>query len=146
MDSMIDPSADFFWESVATVVDKDGTHEKFPRNDDEWKEVRRRVITMLEATNLLLIPGRHIARPGEKAEDPKIELSPEAIETLVNQDRASWTRFAHGLHDAALEALQAVDAKSTEGIMSAGENLDKACESCHQKYWYPPNANSKPPQ
>ncbi len=142
MDSMVDPSADFVWASVATVVDADGEHEKFPQTDEEWKDVRRRVITILEATNLLLVPGRHIAKPGEKAEDPKIELAPEAIEALVNQDRPSWIRLAHGLHDAASEALAAADARSTESIMTAGEKLDRACENCHQKYWYPPNENT----
>src|SRR5215471_7400226 len=142
MDSMVDPSADFVWASVATVVDADGEHEKFPQTDDEWKDVRRRVITILEATNLLLVPGRHIAKPGEKADNPKIELAPEAIEALVNQDRPSWIRLAHGLHDAAAEALKAADARSTEAIMTAGETLDRACENCHQKYWYPPNENT----
>src|SRR5207248_1665475 len=89
MDSMVDPNADFVWESVATVIDADGTHETFPQNDEEWTELRRHTITLMEATNLLLTPGRHVARTGEKADDPKIELAPEAIEAMVNQDRQS---------------------------------------------------------
>jgi hypothetical protein len=137
MDSMVDPNADFVWNSVATIVDAEGEHERFPQTDEEWKELRRHTVTLLEATNLLLIPGRHIARPGEKAENPKVELGPEEIEDLVNKDRASWIRLAYGLHDSVAVALKAVDARDKEGIMSAGEGIDKACESCHQKYWYP---------
>ena len=33
--------------------------------------------------------------------------------------------------------LKAVDAKNVEGIVDAGDKLDKACETCHLKYWYP---------
>jgi hypothetical protein len=141
MDSVVDPSADFIWDSVATIVDADGEHEKFPQTDEEWKELRRHAITLLEAPNLLLVAGRHIARPGEKAEDPKIELPPEVIEAMVNKDRENWTRLTHGLHDAAAVALKAIDARDIEGILNAGEGIDKACENCHQKYWYPDDVN-----
>jgi len=137
MDSMVDPNADFVWNSVATIVDAEGEHERFPQTDEEWNELRRHTIALLEATNLLLIPGRHIARPGEKAENPNVELSPEEIEALVNKDRASWIRLAHGLHDSVALALKAVDARDKEGIMTAGGGIQDACESCHQKYWYP---------
>ena len=147
MDSIVDPSADVLWDSVVTIVSAAGIEEKRPRTEEEWLTVRRSAVQLIEATNLLLIPGRHIARPGEKAEDPKIELPPEAIETLVNQDRATWTRLALGLHDVAHEAVKAADARSAEGIMAVAEAIDKACESCHLKYWYPPNVNNtKPPQ
>src|SRR5215510_1611300 len=58
MDSLVDPSADEIWESVATVVDASGVHDKYPRTDEEWKTVRRDAIRLLEATNLLQMPGR----------------------------------------------------------------------------------------
>src|SRR3954471_9109914 len=56
MDSLVDPSADEIWESVATVVDAAGVHERYPRTDEEWKTVRRDAIRLLEATNLLQMP------------------------------------------------------------------------------------------
>ena len=33
--------------------------------------------------------------------------------------------------------LKAVDAKNVDGILDAGDRIDKACETCHLKYWYP---------
>jgi hypothetical protein len=48
MDSVIDPSADELWESVSTTVDATGLHEKFPQTDEEWKEVRRDAIRLIE--------------------------------------------------------------------------------------------------
>src|SRR5499427_7925639 len=41
MDSVVDPSADFIWDSVSTIVTRKGTEERRPRTDMEWKEVRR---------------------------------------------------------------------------------------------------------
>ena len=64
MDSLVDPSADYIWDAVATTVTAKGKEEKYPRTDEEWKELRRRAIQLMEASNLLLIPGRRVARPG----------------------------------------------------------------------------------
>src|SRR5262245_17105453 len=49
MDSVVDPSADYLWDSVATIVTRKGTEERRPRTDMEWKEVRRRAIALIEA-------------------------------------------------------------------------------------------------
>lgn len=140
MDSMVDPSADFIWESVATTVSAKGIEEKAPHTNEEWAEVRRRAITLLEATNLLLMPGRQVAKPGEKADDPKVELGPEQIQQLINQDRKTWTDRAHGLHDAVLASLKAIEAKSAEELLNSGDGIDQACEKCHLVYWYPDEA------
>lgn len=137
MDSMVDPSADFIWDSVSYTVNFNGVEDKQPRTDEEWKMVRRHAITLVEASNLLVMDGRHIAKPGEQAENEEVELRPEQIETLVNQDRAAWVKFAHGLHDASLATLAATDAKNVQRLLDAGEKLDEACEQCHLKYWYP---------
>jgi hypothetical protein len=143
MDSMVDPSADFIWEAVAIVVSAKGVEEKAPHTDEEWRDVRRRAITLLEATNLLQIPGRHVAKPGEKADDPKVELAPEQIEEMINKDRTSWIKYAHGLHDATTEALKAIEAKDKEKLLDVGNGIDEACEKCHLQYWYP---NENKPQ
>src|SRR5262244_3682492 len=137
MDSMVDPGADFIWDSVATVVSAKGIEEKYPRTDEEWKEVRRRAIMVMEATNLLQIPGRHVAKPGEKADDPKVELAPEQIEDLINKDRGAWNQYAQGLHDATMEAFTAIEAKDAEALLNSGNGIDNACEKCHLHYWYP---------
>jgi hypothetical protein len=83
MDSEVDPSADALWESVATTVSAAGVDEKQPKTPEEWAEVRRRAITLIEATNLLIMEGRHVAKPGEKAENEEVELGPEEIEKLI---------------------------------------------------------------
>ena len=75
MTSIVDPEADVLWNSVATIVSLTGTEEREPRTDEEWAAVRRSAIQLVEATNLLRIPGRLVARHGEKSENPRIELA-----------------------------------------------------------------------
>jgi hypothetical protein len=143
MDSMVDPSADVLWGSVATIVNAKGTEERQPRTDEEWTTVRRQAIVLVEATNLLIMEGRHVAKPGEKSENPGIELQPEQIEKVIADDRQAWINFAHGLHDAALPALRATETKNAQALLDAGEAIDTACENCHLKYWYPLNEQAE---
>ena len=144
MDSVVDPNADFLWDAVATTVSAKGIDEKLPRTDEEWKEVRRHAVALVEATNLLIMPGRRVAKVGEKADDPKVELSPEQIQALIDMDRKTWEERAHGLHDAAMASLKAIDMKSAEELLNTGDALDQACEKCHLIYWYPNEAKREP--
>lgn len=137
MVSIVDPSADALWDSVATTVTAAGVAIKQPQTDKEWAEIRSKALMLVEATNLLMIPGRRIAKPGEKSGNPGVELPPEQIEILVNQDRDTWNKRSRGLYDAALVALKAVDDKNAAGLLAAGAAIDRACENCHVKYWYP---------
>ena len=49
------------WDSVSTMVSTAGIEEKAPKNDEEWRDVRRGAIRLVEAPNLLMLPGRHVA-------------------------------------------------------------------------------------
>ena len=137
MDSIVDPNADYIWESVETIVSAKGVEERMPRTDEEWKQVRRHAIGLLEATNLLQMPGRRVAKPGEKADDPKVELGPEQIEELINKDRASWYKHAQALHDATMEVMKFIEMKDAPGLLNTSDKIDTACENCHLQYWYP---------
>ena len=138
MDSIVDSNSDFLWESVATVVTRAGTEERQPRTDEEWAEARRHAVALVEAPNLLMMEGRQVANPGQKADNPEVELGPEEILKTINEDRQAFNGFAHGLQDTANEMLKAIDARNPEGMVDAGEKIDTACENCHLKYWYPP--------
>jgi Cytochrome C' len=137
MDSMVDPSGDFIFESVVQIADENGVREKAPSTDEEWAAVRRHALVLLEAPNLLTMEGRKVAQPGEKAENPQVELHPEDIQKLIDNDRPSFIRRARKLQDAAAEVLKAVEAKDKSALFHAIESIDKACESCHLHYWYP---------
>jgi hypothetical protein len=137
MDDIVDPAGDLVWDATSVVVDQKGTKETLPRSDEDWKTVKRGAMLLVEGANLLQIPGRHMARAGEKSEVPGVELEPSEMEALVNKDRASWNKHAQDLHSAGLEVLQAVEAKDSQKLFEVGGKLDSTCESCHRAYWYP---------
>ena len=141
MGHIVMPNADKLWGSVATTVSAKGIEEIVPKTDEDWERVRDYAVTIAEATNLLLIPGRHVAEQGKQAAD-KSELSPDQIETKIKGDWNAWAGHVAKLHDVAMESITAIDKKNADALLEAGDHLDKACEDCHLVYWYP---NEKQP-
>jgi hypothetical protein len=139
MSGLVDPSADILWESVGTIVSAAGTDERQPRTAEEWNEVRHAAVNLIEATNLLTVPGRHVVGAGQALADEGIagNLSSTQIQSMIDSDRATFNGYAAGLNAAAKLALQAIEARNKDGLLAAGEAMDQACESCHLKYWYP---------
>jgi hypothetical protein len=139
MDAEVDPSADFLWGSVGFVATKKGVEDKAPHNDKEWATVRHQALTLIEATNLLAMDGRRVADAGKSLDEEEkggIE-DPKDIQKAIDANRAAFIGFAHGLHDAGMEMLRAIDKKDVAAMGVAGEKLDAACEQCHRTFWYP---------
>ena len=137
MDSIVDPSADVVWGAVGTVVDQDGAHENFPKTQEEWLNVRRASIRIIEGANLLMMPGREAAPPGSKSEAPGVELEPPEITALIRKNRTGFDAFARTLQALGAEAVRASDAQDTAALLEIGGRMQDACEGCHQVFWYP---------
>ena len=137
MDSMVNPSGEFVFESVYQISDEHGIREKAPQTDADWDAVRRHLVILLEAPNLLVMPGRKVAPPDVTSQNPEIEHEPAQIQKAIDGDRLAFIRRARGLQDAAAVAMKAVDAKNKDALFQAEDGIDKACESCHLHYWYP---------
>jgi hypothetical protein len=153
MDGIIDPSADVLWDSVAYIASTKGIEDRQPRTDEEWKTVRNSAITLIEAANLLSMPGRmvaHVHKPRDANAAPALtaeavagsvpssgELTPAEIQQRIDATHVAFVQFARNLQDAGLKALAAIDAKNAQGLMDAGGQIDEACEACHVTYWYP---------
>lgn len=145
MQSEIDPAAGALWDSVAIVSTTSGTEEHRPRTDEDWLAVRHHAITLVEATNLLVMPGRRVAAKNKPLEDAHVPgiLDAPHIQQAIDRDPASFVDRAHALHAAALEALNAIDARDPKALMNAGAQIDSACERCHLHYWYPEEQQPK---
>ena len=135
MHSMVDPSGDFLFHSVQTIADDSGVREIAPHTDAEWDNVRERLIILQEAPDLL--EGRRAARIRDRSKNPEVESQPEEIQKLLDSDRATFILRAQRLRDAASVAMKAVDAKDKDALLVGLDGIDKACESCHLRYWYP---------
>jgi hypothetical protein len=136
MEFEIDPAADFIWGSVGTVITAAGVDNRQPRTDEQWRAVRRNAITLVEATNLLIIPGRHVAAREFPSDGPGV-LSSSEIERKLDDDRADFDAFALSLREAGLKVLLAADNRDVAALSDAGAAMDGVCESCHAANWYP---------
>ena len=131
------------WDSVATIVSRDGVENRAPRTPEEWDRVRAAAITLAETSNALMIRGRDVDVPGTPSDAPDDELSPDQIQQRRLQEWPAWVAFATALHGTAMQALDAIDQSDSGALMDAGGPIDEACESCHLQFWYPPDINAE---
>jgi hypothetical protein len=137
MDYIVIPSSEALFNAVGSTTGPNGAEEHAPKTDADWAAVRQRALLLIEAGNLLTIPGRHVAGPKDKSNNPGSELEPAQMDALVAKSPAVFSQKAQGLVTAAMVALKAIDAKNVEGLSDAGGDIDEACESCHLVFWYP---------
>jgi hypothetical protein len=107
--NVIDPAADTLWESVGTVIDETGTHEKFPATQDEWDGVRAGAIQLAEAGNLLLLPARSNGSP-------------------------EWIAEARAMIEAANRAIKTIEAKDKDALFNVGGDIYDVCTNCHKQF------------
>jgi hypothetical protein len=110
MGHVIDHAADGIWLAQGWLINAEGTHELFPTTDDGWKYASNSAVTLAEASNLLLLPGRP-----------------------VDDDRR-WVDAAHALHDAAMQAHEMAEKRDKEAFFTAGSSIYEACVQCHSHY------------
>ena len=80
-----------------------------PANDNDWALVRRSALTLSEAGNLLMMPGRA-------------------------RDDADWPKDVKMLVDAGNSAYKAAEAKNAQALAGVAAPLDASCTNCHKQY------------
>lgn len=110
MGHVIDNAADGVWLAQGWMIDAEGTHELFPTDDAGWRYATNAGITLAEASNLLLLPGRPVD------DDPR------------------WVDAAHMMYDASMEAHEAAEARDKQRFFDAGGKIYEACTKCHSHY------------
>ena len=110
MAHVIDHAADGIWLAQGWLINAEGTHELFPTTDAGWNYASNSAVTLAEASNLLLLPGRP-----------------------VDDDRR-WVDAAHALHDAAMQAHEMAEKRDKEAFFTAGSSIYEACVQCHSHY------------
>jgi hypothetical protein len=146
MEGVVAPAADTLFDAVATDITAAGVTEKRPQTDEEWEHVEAAAIALVESMNMIKVPGRPVARPGEptKSEGPDApELTAEEITAKINANRALFLKYANALQTHAIRTLAIVRKHDVQGLFDIGEDLDEACENCHLEYWYPNDKAAK---
>ena len=136
MQAEVDTSADGVWNAVGTVTTKAGTEEHQPRTPEEWIAARNAAITLVEASNLLVIDARRVGAK-EFPAGANGALDSVHIQELIEARRPAFNAFAAALREAGLRAIAAIDAKDPAALVRAGGEIDEVCEGCHLAFWYP---------
>jgi hypothetical protein len=109
MEAAFDPAADAIWESVGTIVTKEGTFEKAPETDEEWHGVRAASIRLAESGNLLMMPQR----TGGSDE---------------------WVKLAQAMIEQSMRAVKAAEAKDKQALFDIGADIYESCVNCHKRF------------
>lgn len=109
MSLVLEPASDMLWDSGGWVLDASGYEELYPTTDDGWAFVRAQAAIVVEAGNMLALPGRA-------------------------EDDDAWMIYSEGLSEAGIMAMEAAEAQDKEAFFQAGGQLYSVCTACHQSY------------
>ena len=109
MANVVDPTADRVWESVGTIMTKEGTFEKAPQTDEEWNQVKASAMAILEVGNLLMIPARSGGND---------EWNQRSLELIAQTKRV----------------IQAAEKHDKQGVFDTGADMYDACVNCHKRF------------
>jgi hypothetical protein len=136
MNFVIMPNAEYLWNSVSYVVTAEGTTETFPQTDADWTDLRTSAITLIEAGNMLMLPGRAITNAAADPATAAFQYTPDEIAQLLADDPEPWQRYAQQLQESTRMTLQAIEFRDLMGLQEFGAQINEACEGCHASYWY----------
>jgi hypothetical protein len=121
MGHVVDPASFTYWKGSGTEVTAKGAHDLAPTTEEGWESLENGAATLIEAGNLLQMPGR-----------------PRAPE-------ADWNRFAQQLTDTAVAAKAAAEKHDAKGVFDEGAKLYQVCTACHQEYVIQPQLKANGP-
>jgi hypothetical protein len=137
MEQQINPAGEYAFRSVRDVADAKGRRLEQPHSEAGWKNVEARLAILRDAPTVLTAPGLKAAPPSFKSENPAVESEPAAIQAAIDGNRDDFNLRAYRLQISAGEALLAAKARDPVGMVKMLEGVDRACESCHLRYFYP---------
>ncbi|MFT4886577.1 MAG: hypothetical protein ACJAY7_001117 [Pseudohongiellaceae bacterium] len=106
---VLEPASDTLWSSGGWVLDASGYEELYPTTEEGWAFVRAQAAVVVEAGNMLALPGRA-------------------------EDNDAWMIYSEGLSEAGLNAMAAAQSQNKEDFFQAGAKLYSVCTACHQAY------------
>ena len=122
------------------TIDRDGRTEKQPSTEQEWLQLRRSAVLLLEACNLVEMSGRRISPMGEHYVD---EADPQVLQLRFEENRRRFLMLTELLRTTGSKAMKAIDRRDSAALMGIGSDVDSAREACHVAFWYPPELDSR---
>jgi hypothetical protein len=121
MGHVVDPAAFGFWGGSGTEDSVDGVRDLAPTTDEGWEALETSAATLIEAGNMLQLPGR--------PRDP----------------HDHWNKYAQELSARAAEGKAAAFAKDKQAVFETGARIFQVCEACHAEYVIGPELKANGP-
>jgi hypothetical protein len=109
MATVMEPSAEVYWDAVGVIVDEYGEHQIEPITAEDWDAVRNAAYVIAESGNLLMMPTRA-------------------------QDNGEWMAASQLMIESAQKAIRAAEARDKDAVFDVGAEMYDACTNCHAKY------------
>lgn len=121
MGHFVDPAAFMYWKNSGTMVDDKGEHDLTPTTDEGWDVLVTGATMLVEAGNVLQLPGRTRA--------------PEA----------DWNKYAKMLSDRAMVARAAAEKHDKQAVFEEGAKVYEVCVACHEQFVIQPDIKANGP-
>ena len=121
MGHFVDPAAFMYWKNSGTMIDEKGEHDLTPTTDEGWDVLVSGATMLMEAGNILQIPGRTRA--------------PEA----------DWNKYAQQLTERAKLARDAAEKHDKDAVFVEGGKVYEVCVACHEQFVIEPELKANGP-
>jgi hypothetical protein len=121
MAHVVDPASFVYWKGAGTEITAKGERNLAPTTEEGWEALESGAATLIEAGNMLQLPGR-----------------PRAPE-------ADWNRFAQQLTDLSIPAKAAAEKHDEKGVYDYGAKIYQVCTACHEEYVIQPQLKATGP-
>lgn len=121
MAHVVDPASFVYWQGAGSEETSRGTQSLAPTTEKGWTSLENAAATLIEAGNMLQLPGR--ARAPE----------------------ADWYRYAQQLTDLAIPAKAAAEKHDDKAVYAYGAQIYKVCTACHEEYVIQPQLKANGP-
>lgn len=123
MAHVVDPASFAYWKGSGTEVTEKGARDLSPTTDEGWETLESGAASLIEAGNMLQLPGR------------------------ARAPVADWNRYAQALTARAVEAKAAAERKDKNAVYVDGAQIYQVCTDCHHEYVIEPmlKAQGGPP-
>jgi hypothetical protein len=119
MGHVVDPAAWTYWRGSGTEVTAKGERDLSPTTEEGWTELENGAATLVEAGNLLQLPGR------------------------AREPLADWNKYAQQLTAKGLEAKDAAEKHDKDGVYKKGAEVYEVCTACHEQFVIQPQLKAQ---
>lgn len=125
MGHVVDPAAFVYWKGSGEEITAKGAKDLAPTTDEGWEALESAAATLIEAGNMMQLPGRERHLPDHPDSD--------------------WYKHAQALTRLAVIAKAAAAKHDEAAVYKAGADLYTECTACHEEYVIQPQIKANGP-